>query len=373
MTRRAVAQAVPAVHAKHPRIDQHIRSRIVSGKWTPGTQIPTYDKLEEMFDVSRVTVMEAIARLKQDGFLISGGPRGVFVAEFPPHRYNIGLVFRDDPENPQSWSLFSHYVLEAARQYIKSRPGRIITYHGVRSATASEGCQLLLADLKAHRLGNLLMVHTGGGLMNTQVMKQKDIARAMIASSQPVPGVPSVYHDPQAFMDKSLAYLKGKGTQRVALLVGGIDNPEGNLVVQWRERIAAHGLATHARMIQHVALHPKGWASPTVQAMLAAEPSKRPDGLIITDDHFVQDATQGVLASGVRAPAELQIIAYTNYPWPTPAAVPVTRMGVDVRALVKQSFEMMENQHQGQSCPDIVRLPVIQQKELSDQNSPVTS
>lgn len=363
MSRRAVAQSVPAVHAKHPRIDQHVRGHIVSGKWLPGMQIPTYDKLEEMFSVSRVTVMEAIARLKHDGFLISGGPRGVFVAEHPPHIHNVGLVFLDDPQNPGSWSLFSHYVLEAAKQVMTGRPGRIITYHGVRNYESNEGRQLLIADLKAHRLGNLLMVHTGKDLMNTPIMKQKGVARAMIASTQPVPDVPSLYHDPLGFIDQSLTTLKQSGVKRIGLIIGGDNSPQGPEPTRWKERIAAHGLITHDRWIHHSPLKPQGWINHVIQAMLAASPEKRPDGLIISDDHFVEAATQGVKASGINVPDQLQIIAYTNFPWPTQAVVPVTRIGLDVRDLVKRSFEILDAQRQGQSCPQIVLLPVMSEEK----------
>lgn len=370
MPRRAVAQAVPAVHAKHPRIDQHVRSQIVSGKWKPESQIPTYDKLEEMFSVSRVTVMEAIARLKHDGFLISGGPRGVFVASHPPHRYNLGLVFRDDPESPASWSLFSHYVLQATRQIMEGRPGKIVTYHGLRPKETNEGYGLLMADLKAHRLGNLLLVHTGGALADTPIMKQKGVARAMIASTQPVPNVPSIYHDPLTFIDQSLGRLKAEGVKRVALLIGGDGDPQGIALMQWKERIAAHGLRTHDRLIHYVCLRPQGWANNIVQCLLAMEPSLRPNGLIITDDHFVTSATQGVKNSGLVVPDQLKVIAYTNFPWPTEAAVPVTRMGVDVNALVRQSIELLDAQHENKDCPDMIRLPVVVQESGDTTFSP---
>lgn len=361
MPRRAVSQAIPAVHAKHPRIDQHIRGQIVSGKWTAGVQIPTYDQLEVQFSVSRVTVMEAIMRLKADGFLISGGPRGVFVADVLPHIHNIGVVFKDDPENPASWSSFSHYVLEATRRVMQDRPGKIITYHGVRNSSPSEGYQMLLADLKAHRLGNLLLVHTGGQLMKTAVMEQKNIARVMIAATQPVPNVPSIYIDPLDFINKSLAHLKQQNVKRVAILIGGDGDPANPVFTTWRDRIAAHGMITQERWFQHVSLSHKRWANNITQAVLSAPADQRPDGMIITDDHYVEFATAGVLASQLSKTVPLHIVAYTNFPWPTSAAVPVTRMGLDVPALVRESFKLFDDQRAGQACPPAIRLPVITQ------------
>lgn len=325
-------------------------------------QIPTYDQMEVQFSVSRVTVMEAIMRLKADGFLISGGPRGVFVADVLPHIHNIGLVFKDDPESPASWSLFSHYVLQATRSVMKDRPGKIITYHGVRNSTSNEGYPLLLADLKAHRLGNLLLVHTGGALMKTAVMDQKNIARVMIAATQPVPNVPSIYIDPLDFINKSLSHLKQQNVKRVALLVGGDGDPSHASFTAWRERIAAHGMTTRDRWIQFVSLGHKRWANNITQAVLSAPAELRPDGLIITDDHYVEYATAGVQASQLISSSPLHVIAYSNFPWPTPAAVKVTRMGLDLPALVRQSFKLLDDQREGQACPPAIRLPVITQE-----------
>jgi len=45
----------------------------------------------------------------------------------------------------------------------------------------------------------------------------------------------------------------------------------------------------------------------------------RPDALVVADDNLVTCATQGIAASGVQVPGELDVVAHCNFPHPLPA------------------------------------------------------
>lgn len=61
------------------RLRQAIRERIVSGEWAPGQQIPTIRELCTIFGVSRITVVEALGALAQEGLISRQQGRGIFV------------------------------------------------------------------------------------------------------------------------------------------------------------------------------------------------------------------------------------------------------------------------------------------------------
>lgn len=76
----------PMVHPDRRRpeplwhqVEQSIRSRIASGEWPTGSQIPAEDRLCEMFGVSRITVRHAIRNLEASGLLRREHGRGTFV------------------------------------------------------------------------------------------------------------------------------------------------------------------------------------------------------------------------------------------------------------------------------------------------------
>ncbi len=58
--------------------------------------------------------------------------------------------------------------------------------------------------------------------------------------------------------------------------------------------------------------------------LVQGAPGERPDGLVITDDNLVPDLTAGLAESGVKD----VVVAHTNFPHPTPSAVPGHAPGV---------------------------------------------
>jgi GntR family transcriptional regulator len=68
-----------------------IKDKIVSREWPAGTQIPTEDELCRMYDVSKITVREAIQELVREGCLKRQQGKGTFVTYSVP---NQGLSMR---------------------------------------------------------------------------------------------------------------------------------------------------------------------------------------------------------------------------------------------------------------------------------------
>jgi DNA-binding GntR family transcriptional regulator len=68
-----------------------IREKVESGEWPEGTQIPTEDDLCRTYDVSKVTVREAIQELVREGYLRRQQGKGTFVL---PPMPQIGLSMR---------------------------------------------------------------------------------------------------------------------------------------------------------------------------------------------------------------------------------------------------------------------------------------
>jgi GntR family transcriptional regulator len=59
--------------------------KIESGEWRDGLQIPSEDELCRMYDVSKVTVREAIHELVREGYLKRQQGKGTFVTYAIPH------------------------------------------------------------------------------------------------------------------------------------------------------------------------------------------------------------------------------------------------------------------------------------------------
>ncbi|MHB1612181.1 MAG: GntR family transcriptional regulator [Sulfobacillus sp.] len=61
------------------QIQDYIRTQIEAKEWVVGDQIPTEQQLGQKFGVSRITVVKAVSRLADEGFLRKEQGRGTFV------------------------------------------------------------------------------------------------------------------------------------------------------------------------------------------------------------------------------------------------------------------------------------------------------
>ena len=61
------------------QVKQTIRNWILNKEFNPGDKIPSENELADNFNVSRLTVRQAISQLIQEGFLVTKRGEGTFV------------------------------------------------------------------------------------------------------------------------------------------------------------------------------------------------------------------------------------------------------------------------------------------------------
>jgi DNA-binding GntR family transcriptional regulator len=72
-----VSEAVSA--GGYRQVAIHLRERVESGAYLPGSQLPTEADLVEEFEVARDTVRRAIALLAEEGLVVTVHGRGTYV------------------------------------------------------------------------------------------------------------------------------------------------------------------------------------------------------------------------------------------------------------------------------------------------------
>ncbi|MCM3737483.1 GntR family transcriptional regulator [Bacillus cytotoxicus] len=68
-----------------------IKNKIEEGKWGIGEKIPTEGELCSFYDVSRVTIRQAIDELVNDGYLEKKRPKGTYVLDYLANSVPAGL------------------------------------------------------------------------------------------------------------------------------------------------------------------------------------------------------------------------------------------------------------------------------------------
>jgi GntR family transcriptional regulator len=66
-----------------------LEEEIVSGRWEPGTRVPSENELCARYGLSRTTIRQALARLEQEGLVSREKGRGTFVSDSRPRSWLI--------------------------------------------------------------------------------------------------------------------------------------------------------------------------------------------------------------------------------------------------------------------------------------------
>ena len=63
----------------YQQVAEDIRNRITSGEYSPGQALPSESRLCELYNVSRITIRNAIADLVEQDLLVTHHGKGTFV------------------------------------------------------------------------------------------------------------------------------------------------------------------------------------------------------------------------------------------------------------------------------------------------------
>lgn len=340
---------------------ERIRARILGGEFAPGDQLPSKLQLVEELGLSSVTVQRALDYLAKEGFLTKKARSGSYISTRPPHLVNYVAVFPHTNLGELLGNKFHAAVFKAVQEL--ASPEHVISYvMGPKPYMDHPEYRRFHDDVTAHRLAGIFLSYPPHELAKSPTMTQPGIPRVMI-SPQAWPGIQAVSDDTMDFHRKALRYLLSRGRRRIAVLIsrGGGQDPAAP-VLQEAKRL---GLRVEPHWVHAFFGSTMMYARNCVSALMRLRDDDRPDGLYITDDHITEHACAGVSASGVRVPEDLEIVSRWNSPNEANHAVPVRRLCVDVRQLVRVGFGSFQQQRLGQDVtPQPILLPAVWEEQV---------
>ena len=164
----------PAVTAGRPankqeRIVSRLKGKILSNRMRPGDRLPTRHELTREFGVSVVTLQQAMDDLRDDGFIVTRGRLGSFVAGSPPHLCRYALVFPcyalDRTHAQPPWrhlaapTRFMDAMAQAAAQFSGDPARELVCYMGADRELNTPDYQRLVSDIRARRLAGVIFLH----------------------------------------------------------------------------------------------------------------------------------------------------------------------------------------------------------------------
>ncbi len=337
----------------------NLRTQIVDGEYKPGGRMPTFQEIETSFQVSRGVVQQAIAKLKQDGFVNAQSRRGgLYVVENPPHLKRYAVI---TPTNRDSscWSLFNEILLKECHLYEQNHEGcEFELYLGLLDVKDGMGiCQKLKEEIESHRLAGLIM--TPETFDTIHELLEVNIPKVYINSHISQNYHPSVVDDTQGFIDRSLKWFADHGRSRVAV-VHMSDTYDG----LGEADFVRAGLPFHSQWIQQVGRNAPVVVKNLIPLLMDYPKEQRPDGLLIADDNLVEYAASAVIAMGLRVGQDLDIIAHCNWPWAVPNIIPMQRIGFHAGNMLERCIEQIDNQRSNKPIIPFQEIPALFENEV---------
>ena len=347
-----------------------LRDDILTGRLQPGQRLPVLTNLASRFNTNHVTLLRAVHALVNDGYLRTEKRVGIYVAKNPPHLSQYAMIFPFKAEDLTSQFLIGLRNEAAKRQ---SAEMRVSLFYNIEEHVDVEDYQQLVSFVKAHRVAGLIFTEPLFKLQGTPLIDEPGIPRVVNAYGPFLSGIPAVGVDIHGFMPRALRYLRQQGRRKAAaIIINDLRDPVA-LTEHYAREAAAAGLELLPHNVVSISALTPRWARIAIQTLFRRPDHERPDALIITDDNLVPDATAGLLEMGLRAPQDLEIVAHTNFPWPTPSHVPVTRLGYDLSQMLDLFIERIDQQRRGETAPPRTLLPPIFESEMSPKRTSETT
>jgi DNA-binding LacI/PurR family transcriptional regulator len=332
-----------------PPVKQHnvlasLRSRIVRGEWKPGDRLPTRSQLEQMYDVSGVTIQRALDQLTADGFVYARGRNGTFVASNLPNRTRYGILFSVARADTWQWRRFWTLLDQQLPIVERTRGLQLPAYYGVRHVEA-EDFRRLREDLRAHRLAGLILTSSRCAVPGTFLTGRAEIPRVLVGQSSLDLGFPQINLNTERWMQRALDRLVEMGRRRIAIVSHGGLADELHYEAKLHRWFKDRGLEFLPCMHQCSDLSFPRAADNLVQLMVR-QPEKV-DGLIVTDEHLVEQASAGLITAGARVPDDIAVVAHCNFPCPRSQVLKIIRLGYDANQLLDLCIDLIDRQKEG--------------------------
>ncbi|MFW5856338.1 MAG: GntR family transcriptional regulator [Planctomycetota bacterium] len=341
---------------RHDEIVAAIRASIVAGEYAPGERLPPRTAVEAEFGASSATVQKAFDTLAREGFVHSARGSGTVVAEHPPNACRFAVVFDKEPGAP-GWTQYYAAFLQAAQAQDQAGGRRFVPYYGVVANPPSPAYEALLEDAGAHRLAGVI-AHSLQRLQNDSPLLDDDAPPVvMVTASAPRPGMTVLALDNRRWAEIAVARLAHLGCRRLGVIYVESLQTLSHL----QDAASAAQMTIPAEWVYRACPCPRGQdgVRDVVRLLLSRPAPDRPDGLILTDDHFVEAASGGIIEAGLRTPDDLRVVAHANFPHVTATALAIERFGFDLEVVLQEGVRAIEARRRGEAHPETVRVRPI--------------
>ena len=331
-------------------IIEDIKDQIISGALTPGEHLKGRTLYEKHYKTTTNTVQHAFTRLAEDGFIESFPRKGTYISKNPPHLKNYALLIYSD-QIPEGWGAGNNYwkTLDRVCTELNQEGDRNINIRtGISPDYNTREYRNLLDDISARRLAGVISSMSIDLLKGTPVLETKNLPVISLADHNS-PRIPKIVMDGAQFYKRAFEDLIKRGRKRIAIICPPAVHER---LPQFIGNIAREvGIDLNPLWLQTVDQKHPGSAENLVQLLMKGNANERPDGLILTDDNFIEHACRGLIKTGLHLIEDIDVVAHANFPLEKADILPIRRLGYDIAHSLTTAMDEIDAIRRGEEVP----------------------
>ena len=344
---------------RQDEIVEALREQILYGTYQPGDRLPSQLELVRTFNASTITIKHALDRLVEQGVVRSEPRQGVFVSDHPPHLVDYCLIFPHPVAKMAQTNRFLFSLSQIAEGLSAEGPKRASIYCGIEAPDDQPAYRDLVHQVETRGMAGLIFLTPPTAFADTPIITTPGIPRVAVMGGSALPGVTAVHL--HGFTERAMDHLAQRGCRRAAMVTA----PQWSETdLAWFGRLAdERGVALPRHHILGIDPHDARWAHHALRLLMSLPADQRPDGLIITDDNLVPQATAGLLAADPEHSSRCHVAALANFPWVTDAHVPAMRIGPDTHQVFQTCLDLIDRARQGERIPPRIEIDMIERDD----------
>ncbi len=350
----------------HTQLRRQFRSRIVSGRWAPGTRLPSESRLQRELNVSRNTVRQALREMESEGLIERIPGRGTFVARELPReqeRCLVAIVISSFDSQLD--------VLSGAERVARDNECLFVFYN--HQGNYHEERRILARLVEQGVSGVLLWSCAPTGTPLPSLQGQGASLLPVVMLDRNPSGLPAdfVTSDNVAGGGMAVRHLQQLGHRRIVCLSHDRDDlvPVDERIQGYRAAMATAGhaesaatwiLPTGGELTLPATLrtsnNPESITMRTLGRRLQEE---RPEAIFAINDHMALLALRAAQGLGLRVPGDLSIVGYDNADYGAAFTPPLTTVEQSYETMGRRAMELLLERIAGLTAPPhTVRVPV---------------
>ncbi len=325
------------------RIREQIRERIQLQVYKVGSRIPSEAAFAQEFDVSRITVTNALRELAKEGLLVREQGRGTFVAPGARHQSRsrlAGLLVRTQGHLFADLSRFLSRELNAV--------GYLPALVDLTSLEEAEEVERL-----AHLCQAGMKVLIAEGMMSLPYRRiaemSSDLEKVIFIwryeSAEVVPGAVHVLSDLRSAAQQVYDHLLEQGHRRVLVLTHMLGEHPLRVSAQLLNHFTSLAAEGGEIEVQAAAYHEDQPVLADGLREILTSPT-RPTAVFSLSDFRVRIIYELAEEVGLSIPNDLALVGFYNTPWCQMLPVPLTSVDLRVDNLAEQTAAVLQGNRQ---------------------------